>query len=802
MSGYLKFIYIDSAPAPTSSHEFPTIPNDFCLYVNKYLTDAERLSAFTDHYQPCKNYQFPVHEEYGKKRSFNPSWLDNHKWLVYSPTKDGAYCKICVLFGTEENSSKLDRLVKSPLVFWTTACEKLNEHALKSPAHKTATIKCENFIRIMKAEQTSIDLQINTITAINIERNKKMLASIIETILFCGHQNISLRGHRESFNSNNPGNFKSLLQFRVESGDEILKEHFSTAPGNAQYTSHKIQDDIVSLIGSQIQKTILGDIEAGSKLFAVIADECRDCSNKEQMSLVIRFVDACNTIQETFLGFFECEFGTSGAQLAELIEHTCTKVMKLDMARCRGQGYDGAGNMAGECSGAAKLIKLKFPKALYFHCASHKLNLCVAHMCKISSVANMMDAITCFANFFNFSPKRQNALEECISKYPDALKTKLLPLCRTRWIERIDALETALDLLEAIVDTFSCISDNADRSWNRDSVIQAFSLLKRIDFEFIINLVITQKAIVFTAGITTSLQKRGIDLVNVNEQIQLVIRTIQDIRKNVSSFHYDCHKQAARLAQKINVEVKSPRICKRQTQRSNALLTTATDTSAEEIIKNYFRVNVTIPVLDDIITSLQDRFCNGQDIIMKGTVLLPSYVITEPNWKNVLQPFLKFYSDELPCYHSVDSEFILWNKMWHEQWESHWKSIQEQHLHTVGVCIKLTDTEVKKLKANAVPNTIAATLANINKDIFPNIYYMLTILAVLPITTCEAERSFSTLRRLKTYLRSTMAADRLTSLALMHIHRDMPINTEQLIEDFAIQHPRRLKLRNILDSNE
>ena len=40
---------------------------------------------------------------------------------------------------------------------WTTACEKLNEHALKSPAHKTAMIKCENFIRIMKAEQTLID---------------------------------------------------------------------------------------------------------------------------------------------------------------------------------------------------------------------------------------------------------------------------------------------------------------------------------------------------------------------------------------------------------------------------------------------------------------------------------------------------------------------------------------------------------------------------------------------------------------------------------------------------------------------
>ena len=120
-----------------------------------------------------------------------------------------------------------------------------------------------------------------------------------------------------------------------------------------------------------------------------------------------------------------------------------------------------------------------------------------------------MDVITCFASFFQcLSPKRQNALEECISKYPNTLKTKLLPLCRTCWVERIDALETTLNLLEEIIGTFSHISDNSDRSWNQESAIRAFSLVKRIDFKFITNLLITQKVIDFTAGITTSLQKR------------------------------------------------------------------------------------------------------------------------------------------------------------------------------------------------------------------------------------------------------------------------------------------------------
>ena len=55
------------------------------------------------------------------------------------------------------------------------------------------------------------------------------------------------------------------------------------------------------------------------------------------------------------------------------------------------------------------------------------------------------------------------------------------------------------------------------------------------------------------------------------------------------------------------------------------------------------------------------------------------------------------------------------------------------------------------MKYGAVPNTIASTLKVINQLLFPNITYLLTLVAVLPITTCEAERSISTLRRLKTY---------------------------------------------------
>ena len=53
---------------------------------------------------------------------------------------------------------------------------------------------------------------------------------------------------------------------------------------------------------------------------------------------------------------------------------------------------------------------------------------------------------------------------------------------------------------------------------------------------------------------------------------------------------------------------------------------------------------------------------------------------------------------------------------------------------------------------------------------FPNIRKMLIHAMVLPVTSCEAERSFSALRRIKSYLHTTMKQNRLNGLALLNIH--------------------------------
>ena len=102
-----------------------------------------------------------------------------------------------------------------------------------------------------------------------------------------------------------------------------------------------------------------------------------------------------------------------------------------------------------------------------------------------------------------------------------------------------------------------------------------------------------------------------------------------------------------------------------------------------------------------------------------------------------------------------------------------------------------------------VPDRISTTL-KVCKPMelsYPNLHCCLKILGTIPVTTCECERSISSLRRLKTYLRSTMGEERLNGLAAMHVHKDINMDLDMIIGDFAVKHKRRLKFQNILDSD-
>ncbi|EDO33687.1 predicted protein, partial [Nematostella vectensis] len=126
------------------------------------------------------------------------------------------------------------------------------------------------------------------------------------------------------------------------------------------------------------------------------------------------------------------------------------------------------------------------------------------------------------------------------------------------------------------------------------------------------------------------------------------------------------------------------------------------------------------------------------------------------------------YRQDMPNYIGLQAELLLWERLW-----------------------KGRDNR------EVIPDTLRLHW-RILTDAYVNIYFMLKILITLPISSASCERSISSLRNLKTYLRSTMTEDRLNGLALMYTHKDMDLDLDRIIDLFAQLHPRRMRMANIL----
>ena len=126
---------------------------------------------------------------------------------------------------------------------------------------------------------------------------------------------------------------------------------------------------MIDVTGSAIADQIIDEIQA-AKFFTILADEVTDCSNLEQVSIVIRFVDGYKNIREDFLGFVPVERITGESPATALL--SWLEAHNIDVSFCRGQGYNRASSIAGVQARICSVSTMAF----YTHCQSHQLNLC------------------------------------------------------------------------------------------------------------------------------------------------------------------------------------------------------------------------------------------------------------------------------------------------------------------------------------------------------------------------------------------------------------------------------------------
>ena len=389
------------------------------------VVDTDTKTKLINIRMPEDDFKFPAriykdtHEKDGLKRRYcSRDWFRLFDFIAYSKQLDGLFCLCCVLFPvTPTTGQRAKVLISQPYRNWKDAKSDLQNHS-SLRYHQDSKALMDGFLWTAKMPENIIENRLSVEREQLMSRNRTVLTSVVKTIELCGRQGFALRGHRDDFKNYAPfvncGNFMALVDFRIDFGDTELKKNMETCARNATYMSKTAQNELLECVKQYVQSIIIQQIKDGGGFYGIQADEVTDVSNWEQLGLVVRYI--CNgQVVERLLEYIKCESCT-GEKVSEAIISTLQQ-LQLDPMLCRAQTYDGAGNMAGCKNGCAALFQKINPRAPYFHCASHGLNLALSHASKVPEIRNMICVLQSVGIFFKYSPKRQRQFEQAVERH-------------------------------------------------------------------------------------------------------------------------------------------------------------------------------------------------------------------------------------------------------------------------------------------------------------------------------------------------------------------------------------------------
>jgi hypothetical protein len=225
-------------------------------------------------------------ERFGKQmRGFREEWYKSRDWLEYSVAKKATFCFHCFLFKQPRAENYgIEAFSKKGFSNWKKATTSFDTHVGNvNSAHNRARRHCQAF----QNPRQNVEQVWAGSDKKKEEEYLGRLTIMLGVVRFLLLQALAFRGHDESTNSNNKGNFLEMVQW-YKTKDPTAAKLLDCAPGNNLLTSTEIQKHLCKACGEETTKAIVQDI--GDKKFAVLVDEARDASIKEQMAVALRFV--------------------------------------------------------------------------------------------------------------------------------------------------------------------------------------------------------------------------------------------------------------------------------------------------------------------------------------------------------------------------------------------------------------------------------------------------------------------------------------------------------------------------------
>jgi hypothetical protein len=705
---------------------------------NKEADDAQGAETFPiiTPNQP-RNFPFPKREFGKQKRSFQPSWFKEYPWLHYNEKSDSAFCYVC-FNQNEKGNLRTARNMEQAFISngysnWKKALSRFKEHQV-SECHKVAV----DYERVIpKTCGNIIDMTDKTATKTR-EQNRHCLARILESLKYLARQGLAFRGDDDK-----ESNFIQLLNLLAKD-DNILAEWLkcgATGTG-AKYTSHDTQNELICLMATNTIRELVSQIR--NNYYSLICDEYTDISNKEQLTICLRWIDEQLEAHEDFIGFYAIP-NIKADTITCAIKDALIR-LQLSLNDCRGQCYDGASNMLGKKSGTAQQILAVQPKAFVTHCHAHSLSLGVKSAvkdCKL--ISDTMSTAKELVTLIKYSPKRETILgrvkdniEQDDEGSEEEMAAGILKLCPTRWTVTAACYERILANYASLLKAWEVSLEGQLEPDVRARILGCDAQMKTFNFFFGLHL--SKRLFAHTDNLSKTLQSSSMSAAAGHHLANLMVKTLESIRNEES---FDGFYDVVLIKVKQYPAVAEPTLPRKR--RAPARYETG---NAEPVYpptaRDHYR-KVYFEAVDHLISSVKERF---DQPAFKVYATLETLLLRAAKGEDISN------SKEMEDLKLTFSADVNVNTL-------------VAQLCTFGLLVKGNEFQCFPDILTAVKN-----LHPHERQLIDNVITLCKLIHVNPATSATGERSFSTARRVKTWQRSTMLQSRFSHLAILNTHKD------------------------------
>ncbi|XP_057803145.1 uncharacterized protein LOC131018439 [Salvia miltiorrhiza] len=562
-----------------------------------------------------------------------------------------------------------------------------------------------------------------------------------------------------------------LLKYTASYNEEVASVVLENASKNASYTSHSIQKEILSVYASKIQKFIRAEI--GDEKFCIIVDESRDESKREQMAIILRFVDKDGFVRERFFDIVHVE-DTKAATLKNKISEVLS-YHNLSIQSIRGQGYDGSSNMRGEWHGLQALFLNECPYAYYIHCFAHRLQLIlVATSQKVIPIEHFFSQLLIIINVVDSSAKRHDQLQIAQAiRIEELTSTNQLETGRgknqigslqrpgdTRWSSHLNSMHSLLKMFDSVLVVLGEIINDRSAA-SRAVADKAYDVMMSFEFAFVLHFLIDLLG--RANDLCRMLQCISQDIVNAIDAVSNTKEIIQKFRENGWS---GLLEKVKRFCEQRDIEIPDMNGVRRSSRgrAPNNLVTW----------EHHYRVDIFYGTIDCILQELGFRFKEDAIELLKLSSSL------DPR-----RGYELFSIDDI-C------------KLVEKYYPADFSSQDKLHLKYQ---LELYELDIRKSAHFQHVETLPELCQLLSKTGKSAIYYLvdrlIRLILTLPVSTATSERAFSAMKIVKTSLRNKMEDDFLSSSLIMFIEREIAqsFDVDSIIDEFDLMKTRRSQLK-------